>query len=173
MDLIANWSAETFGIPERLGAKNIFVNDVWQSAIDELKQISKLKTPYQKLAQIGKAMEVIQQSMVLYVSQDSTAEEVSHLLPYFIAKAKISGLLNEITYVTSFHYTLSEGDPIELFVANFNAAVEHLKNLQPQTIKSDGEKVQIEDLSASVKKINLVKDNQLQMKNEYLTELFD
>jgi hypothetical protein len=53
------------------------------------------------------------------------------LLPYFIAKAKISGLLNEITYVTSFHYTLSEGDPIELFVANFNAAVEHLKNLQP------------------------------------------
>ena len=46
MDLIANWSAETFGIPERLGAKNIFVNDVWQSAIDELKQISKLKTPY-------------------------------------------------------------------------------------------------------------------------------
>ncbi len=67
--------------------------------------------------------------MVLFIGQDSTAEEVSHLLPFFVAKARIPRLLDELTYITSFHYTLSEGDPIEIYVANFNAAVERLKVL--------------------------------------------
>jgi hypothetical protein len=49
------------------------------------------------------------------------------VLPYLLVKAKVKNLLAHTNYIEAFHYSMSDGDQIQVFKTNLHIAMERIK----------------------------------------------
>ncbi len=81
-----------------------------------------MQTPKTKLLQIGKAIEIIQNSLELYHGETVNADDVVSALPYLLVKAQIPRLEAQIMYIEAFHYSEDAGNILEVYLTNLKIA---------------------------------------------------
>jgi hypothetical protein len=56
-----------------------------------------------------------------------TADDIVTILPYLLVQAKVPRLFAHANYIEAFHYSMSDGEQIEVFRTNLLIAMERLK----------------------------------------------
>jgi len=113
---------EAYGVPQKLDSKSKDVQFAWKMAIKQLKAIEEVRTPRSKLIQIGKAIEIIQNSLELYHGETVNADDVVSALPYLLVKAQIPRLEAHIMFIEAFHYSEDTGNIFEVYLTNLKIA---------------------------------------------------
>lgn len=83
---------EAYGVPKKLDSTSKEMVFAWKMAIKQLQKIAEMQTPKTKLLQIGKAIEIIQNSLELYHGETVNADDVVSALPYLLVQAQIPRL---------------------------------------------------------------------------------
>lgn len=65
------------------------------------------------------------------------------VLPYLLVRARVHRLLAHTNYIEAFHYSMSDGDQIEVFKTNLKIAMERLKQFKiPGSLEAEESKLE-------------------------------
>ena len=56
------------------------------------------------------------------------ADDLVTILPYLFVKAKINRLFAHIQYIEAFHYSLSDGDEVEVYLTNLKIVQQRIES---------------------------------------------
>ena len=121
-----NLLPEDYGVPKKLDSQSKEMQYAWKMAIKQLAKIAEMQTPKTKLLQIGKAIEIIQNSFELYHGETVNADDVVSALPYLLVKANIGRMWAHMNYIEAFNYSDDAGSLVEVYLTNLKIAKQRI-----------------------------------------------
>ena len=125
--LMYNIEAEAYGTLLSSEFNNEEMQQAWRVAIRQLAKIETQNTPRTKLLLIGKVIQIIQHSFELFRGEQLNADDLVTILPFLFVKAKISRLLAHIQFIEAFHYSVSDGDQVEVYLTNLKIVKQRIQ----------------------------------------------